>query len=98
MIIYTAEKALKDNEEKIPAELKDSVNVKITALKTAKDGTDMEAIKKATEELSAEMSKIGEAISKAAGDASAGAAPEEPKVEPKDADFKETKEGEGETK
>ena len=96
MVIYTAEKALKDNEAKIPTELKDAVNTKITTLRTAKDGTDSEAIKKATEELSAEMSKIGEAMAKAAPDAGAGAAPEEPKVEPKDAEFKESKEGEGE--
>lgn len=69
MIIYTAEKALKDNEAKIPADVKDSVNTKITALRGVKDGTDAEAIKKATEELSNEMSKIGEAISKATADA-----------------------------
>ena len=94
MIIYTAEKAIKDNEAKIPADVKDSVNAKITALRGVKDGTDMEAIKKASEELSTEMSKIGEAISKAAPDASAGVAPEEPKTEAKDADFKETKDGE----
>ncbi|HTE48994.1 MAG TPA: molecular chaperone DnaK, partial [Candidatus Paceibacterota bacterium] len=65
MIIYTAEKALKDNETKIPAELRDSVNAEITALRGVKDGTDAETIKKATEELSAEMSKIGEAMAKA---------------------------------
>ena len=64
MMIYTAEKAIKDNEAKIPAELKDSVNAKITALRGVKDGADGEAIKKATEELSAEMSKIGEAMRK----------------------------------
>jgi len=46
MISYTAEKALKDNEAKIPAELKDSVNAKITALRGMKDSTDLEAIKK----------------------------------------------------
>src|SRR3989339_389656 len=99
MIIYTAEKALKDNEAKIPEELKDSVNAKIATLRTAEDGTDSEAIKKATEELSAEMSKIGEAISKATAEAGqdgaeapAGASAEEPKVEPKDADFKEGEE------
>ncbi len=74
--IYTAEKAIKDNEAKIPAEIKDSVNVKITALKAVKDlppasaggaqagGNDLEAIKKATSELSMEMSKIGEAMAK----------------------------------
>ena len=65
MIIYTAEKALKDNEAKIPQEVKDSVNAKITALRGVKDETDIEAMKKATEELSAEMSKIGEAMNKA---------------------------------
>ena len=62
---YTAEKALKDNGDKVPAELKTSVQSKIDAVKTAKAGTDISAIKKATEELSGELSKIGEAISKA---------------------------------
>ncbi len=96
MIIYTAEKAIKDNEEKIPQDLKDGVNGKITALRGLKDGGDMEAIKKATEELSAEMSKIGEAISKAGPSTDSGSTtPEEQPSEVKDADFKETpKEGE----
>ena len=92
MIIYTAEKALKDNEAKIPADLKDGVNAKITALRGVKDGTDGEAIKKATEELSAEMSKIGEAMAKAGTDPSASsgqATPEEQNAEVKDAEFKE---------
>ncbi len=93
MIIYTAEKALKDNEAKIPAELKDSVNAKITALRGVKDGTDREAIKRATEELSSEMSKIGEAIAKNSP-ASGGPdtkTPEEQNPEVKDAEFKESK-------
>lgn len=94
MIIYTAEKALKDNETKIPAELKESVNVKITTLRGLKDGTDGEAIKKATEELSAEMSKIGEAMAKsspASGGQEANKTPEEQPAEVKDAEFKESK-------
>ena len=95
MIIYTAEKALKDlpaqagNEAKFQ-ELKDSVNAKISALKTVKDGTDVEAIKKATEELSAEMSKIGEAMAKAGPSTSSGSTtPEEQPPEVHDAEFKE---------
>ena len=98
MIIYTAEKALKDNEAKIPAELKDSVNAKITALRGVKDGTDGEAIKKATEELSSEMSKIGEAIAKSSS-ASGGPdtkTPEEQNPEVKDAEFRESKDDKGE--
>ncbi|MEI8174842.1 MAG: molecular chaperone DnaK [bacterium] len=97
MIIYTAEKALKDNDVKIPKELKDSVNAKITALRGVKDGTDAEAIKKATEELSNEMSKIGEAMAKAGANPSASSGPSVPEEQPaevKDAEFKEGKDGE----
>mgnify|MGYP006051080747 CR=1 FL=1 len=100
MTIYTAEKAIKDNEAKLPQDLKDGVNAKITALRGLKDGTDAEAIKKATEELSAEMSKIGEAIKKATADAgqAGGETPAEPNTEATDAEFKEKKEGEGDAK
>ena len=94
MIIYTAEKALKDNEAKIPVELKDEVNAKITALRGLKDGTDGEAIKKATEELSNEMSKIGEAMSKAGAETPPASTPEEQNEEVKEAEVKEEKEGE----
>lgn len=103
MIIYTAEKALKDNEEKIPAEVKDSVNVKITTLRGVKDlpagegGINIEAIKKATEELSAEMSKIGEAMSKAGAETPPASAPEEQNPEVHDAEYKENEKPEGET-
>ncbi len=71
MTIFTAEKALKDNEAKIPEDLKKDVNDKITSLRGVKEGSDLEAIKKATEELSTEMSKIGEALSKASAGATA---------------------------
>jgi molecular chaperone DnaK len=89
MVVYTAEKALKDAGDKVPADVKSEVEGKITALKGVKDGTDGEAIKKATEELSSTMSKIGEAVAKSGG----GAEPagEAPKNEPsRDAEFKET--------
>jgi len=90
MVIYSAEKAVKDNEAKISAEIKDGVNAKITALRTVKDGTDVEAIKKATEELNTEMSKIGEAMSKATPDSSSDESSTEGSTqEPKDAEFKE---------
>jgi molecular chaperone DnaK len=92
MITYTAEKALKDAGDKVPADVKTNVEAKINALRSVKDGTDMEAIKKATEELSNEMQKIGAAMS------SAAKAPEDKQsVDEKttDAEFKEKgKEGE----
>lgn len=94
MMIYTAEKAIKDNETKIPEEVKKSVNDKISSLRTAKDGTDLETIKKATEELSTEMQKIGQAMNQAdnptaGGGANPGKTPEEQGPEVRDAEFKE---------
>ena len=73
-IIYSAEKAVKDNKDKVDAAIVAGVEAKIAAAKTARDASpaDIEAIKKTTEELSTEMSKIGEAMSKAG--ASAGSA------------------------
>lgn len=61
---YTAEKALKDGGDKVPADIKKSVEEKMEALKKVKDGDDKDAIKKATEELSTEMQKIGQAMYK----------------------------------
>lgn len=63
-LYYTAEKALKDNKEKIPAELATAIEAKMVASKTANEGQDMEAIKKASDELSTEVQKIGEHMAK----------------------------------
>ncbi len=65
-LVYTAEKALKDNGDKIPADIMADVEAKIAEVKKVKDGTDMEATKKATEELSTHLQKIGEAMAKEA--------------------------------
>ena len=70
MTIFTAEKSLKDAGDKVPADVKTGVEAKIAELRTAKEGSDMAAIKTATEALSNEMMKIGEVMNKA------GAAPE----------------------
>jgi molecular chaperone DnaK len=59
-LVYTAEKSLRDFSAKIPEDVKKGIEAKIEAVKTAKGGTDIEAVKKATEELSAEMQKIGQ--------------------------------------
>jgi molecular chaperone DnaK len=66
--IYSAEKELKDHKEKISAsapELISDLEAKVSALKTAKEGTDISAIKQATEETSAALMKFGEAAMKA---------------------------------
>lgn len=68
-MIYTAEKAVKENGEAAGAEVVAEVNEKIAALKTAREGEDMDAIKNASEALGTSMSKIGEAMQKAQADA-----------------------------
>jgi molecular chaperone DnaK len=64
MMIFTGEKSLKEYGDKVDASVKQEVEDTLGALRTAKEGTDMEAIKKASEELSGALSKIGEAMQK----------------------------------
>ncbi len=59
-LVYTAEKGLKDAGDKVPADVKSGVEAKIAEVKKVKDGTDMAAIKSATEALSTETQKIGQ--------------------------------------
>jgi molecular chaperone DnaK len=59
---YQAEKTLRDNKDKIPADLNSEVEAKVAAVKEALKGTDSNAIKRATEELNQTMQKIGQAI------------------------------------
>lgn len=94
MMIFTAEKSVKEYGDKVDAVIKTEVEAKIAALRTTKEGNDMEAIKKATEELSAEMSKIGEAMSKVGQAPAEGANPTPEAQEPeiKDAEVNENPE------
>ncbi len=64
-LIYTAEKSLADHKDKISAEIKTAVEDKIKALREIKDKEDQEVIKSKTQELSAEVQKIGEAMQQA---------------------------------
>jgi molecular chaperone DnaK len=59
---YQTEKFLKDNDEKVPSEIKDKVNVAIKDVNEALKGTDINAIKSAVEKLSVEAQAIGPAM------------------------------------
>jgi molecular chaperone DnaK len=63
-LIHTSEKSLKDAGEKVPADTRKSIEDKIADVKTAKEGTDLAQLKKASHALSTELSKIGEILSK----------------------------------
>jgi len=61
-VVYVAEKTLKENAEKIPADKKEEVEKKVNNLKDIKDKNDIDAILSATNELSAVLQKIGESL------------------------------------
>ena len=83
-LVYTAEKALKDNGDKVPADVKKDVEEKIADVKKVKDSDNLDDIKKATEALSEHMQKIGEAMAKEASThESAAAKPEDAKTDDK---------------
>ncbi|OGI27769.1 MAG: molecular chaperone DnaK [Candidatus Moranbacteria bacterium RIFOXYB1_FULL_43_19] len=91
-LVYTTEKALREAGEKISADKKKPVEEKIEALKKIKDGDDIAAIKKATEELSQEAQKIGQELyqaAQAADKAKAGGKTGEKKENEKKSDVKE---------
>ena len=77
-MIYTAEKALKDNGDKISDDIKKDVEDKIGDLRKAREGDDATAIKTASEALSTSMQKIGEAMAKAAPATEGAPATEQP--------------------
>jgi molecular chaperone DnaK len=61
-LAYTAEKTLRDQKDKIPADLNQEAETKIAAVRSALQGSDTNAIKQATQELNETMQKIGTAV------------------------------------
>src|SRR5690242_13769044 len=76
-LVYQTEKFVKENDEKLPADVKDSVNVSLGEAQEALKGTDTAAIKSAMEKLATESQKLGAALyQQQGGDAgAAGATP-----------------------
>ena len=60
-LIYLAEKSMRMRGISLPADIKTGMKEKLEALKKAKETEDIAAIKAATEALSAEIQKIGQA-------------------------------------
>jgi len=74
-LVYQTEKFIKENDEKLSADVKDSVNRAIGDVQSALKGTDIEAVKSAMEKLATESQKMGSALYQQAGaDGAAGAA------------------------
>jgi len=74
-LAYSTEKLIKDNDDKLPEEVKSEVQADVDALKSALAADDIEAVKSAQEKLMTSQQKLGEAIY-AAQPAEGEAAPE----------------------
>ena len=61
-LVYTAEKTLRDNKEKIPADLNSEVEGKIAAVRSAIQANDLQAMKNTAQDLNTAMQKIGQAV------------------------------------
>ncbi|WP_150240395.1 molecular chaperone DnaK [Nocardiopsis quinghaiensis] len=61
-LVYQTEKVIKDNEDKVPADVRSETESAIAELKTAMEGTDVEAIRSASEKVALASQKIGSAI------------------------------------
>jgi len=70
-LVYSTEKLIKENDEKLPEDVKTSVTADVDALKSALAGDDVEAVKTAFDTLVESQQKLGEAIYAAASAESA---------------------------
>ena len=61
-LVYSIDKLIKDNDDKLPAEVKTEVQADVDELKTALQGEDDAAVKTAFDKLSQSQTKLGEAI------------------------------------
>ena len=61
-LAYSTDKLIKENEEKLPADVKSEVQADVDALKTALAGDDEAAVKTAFDTLSESQQKLGQAI------------------------------------
>jgi molecular chaperone DnaK len=98
-MIYQAEKVLKENEERVPAEIKTEAEGKIAALREAVKGSDAGVLKTAMDELNQSLQKVGQHIYQQAGSdeggseqqAGAGGEKKPEEGEVVDADYREVK-------
>ena len=73
--VYQVEKVLTENDDKLPADVKNEVQGDVDALKTALAGDDDAAVKSALDKLNTSQTKLGEAIYAAAQAEQAAEAP-----------------------
>ena len=94
-MVYTAEKALREAGDTVPAEVRKDIEEKVEAVKKVRDGGEIDAVKKASQELAVASQKIGEILYQQQREATKDAdVAKEPNV--KDAEFEEKKDNDEE--
>ena len=92
-LAYNAEKTVRENEDKVEAELKAEVEANVQSVRTALEGTDINVLRESVDSLNVSMQKIGQAVysQPGASDASDGSEPpaEEPEEESVEGEFRE---------
>lgn len=68
-VAYSAEKTLKELGDKVPAEMRQSIEDRVKRLREVMGGQDLDTIKRMTDELSEELQKLGAAVYQQAGPA-----------------------------
>ncbi len=61
-LVYTAEKTLRENDDKIPADMKQDIETKIAAVKTGIQEQNVDVMRNTMKELSDAMQKVGASI------------------------------------
>lgn len=74
-MIHQAEKVIKENEARIPDDVKSEVNAKLEALKAAAKGSDTKDLQRKMDDFNESLQKIGQHIYQGAGAPAAGGAP-----------------------
>ena len=88
--IYSAEKFLGEQKDKVPSHLRSEAEAKVEALKSALQGSDVGAIRRCTEELSQVVQQVGAAMYQEAGPGT----PPPPEGEPPEGGEEDVIEGE----
>jgi molecular chaperone DnaK len=66
-LAYSAERTLREHADKVPSDLKSEVESNVAAVRSALQGTDADAVRRAVDNLNQSMQKIGQAVYAGAG-------------------------------
>jgi len=61
-LAYTAERTLREQGDKVPSDLKEEIEGKISAVRTALSGSDVDEVNRTAQALSEAMQKLGQAV------------------------------------